>query len=191
MTEPLIIDVYGFLDPREAWLLRDLAATVPEGGTIVEIGSFRGKSTVALALGAQQSHATVWAIDDHAKHTQGKTEFGPEDNGAFLQNIVRMQVTDVIRVLNLRSEQVAQIWTQPIDLLWIDGGHEYDDVKRDFEQWSPLVQGKIAMHDTGGLWLGVTRFVNELLAAGQWRKAAMEDATSVFERVERGKLRHS
>ncbi len=187
MTEPLILDVAGFLNPYEAGLLRDLAAAVPNGGTIVELGSYRGKSTVALALGAQISGATVWTVDPHESYHQGDTDFGPLDNSAFLQNIVAAGVTDVVRVINLRSSTVRRIWEQSIDLVFLDANHEYEAVSRDFYVWATFVceSGLIAMHDTGGNWPGVTQFVNELLAAGTWEKIAMADATSVFRRVQK------
>ncbi len=186
MTEPLILDVAGFLNPMEAGLLRDLAAAAPKGGTIVELGSYRGKSTVALALGAQLSGATVWAIDPHESYHQGDTDFGPLDNSAFLQNIVAAGVTDVVRVINLSAGDVSEIWGEVIHLLFLDANHEYQHVRWDFLAWSYHVhpEGLIAMHDTGGNWPGVTQFVNELLAAGEWEKIAMADSTSVFRRVQ-------
>jgi len=54
------------------------------GGDIVEIGSFRGKSAVALATGATESGVRVFCIEPHAEFTGvygGK--FGPQDRGAF------------------------------------------------------------------------------------------------------------
>lgn len=187
MTEPLYLEVEGFLNPHEAGLLRDLAATAPKGGTIVELGSYRGKSTVALAMGARVSESLVWAIDDHGSYHQGETDFGPQDNVAFLMNIVHNGFADVVRVINLPSLHVAVVWDKPIDLIFLDANHEYEFVKQDFECWQDRVNadGLIAMHDTGGNWPGVTQFVNELLAAGEWEKIAMADATSVFKRVQR------
>ena len=34
-----------------------------------------------------------------------------------------------------------------IDILFIDGGHFYADIKRDFEDYGPLCNGIIAIHD--------------------------------------------
>lgn len=36
---------------------------------------------------------------------------------------------------------------RPIDILFIDGSHFYDDVKYDFETYSPLCNGIVALHD--------------------------------------------
>jgi predicted O-methyltransferase YrrM len=182
--QPLRLNIEGWLDPHETGLLHDLAAQTPAGGTIVEIGSYRGKSTVALALGAKKAGATVWAIDSHDFYEEGDTHYGAADNAAFMSTIVKAGLGETVRTINLRAEAVARIWETPIDLLFIDGSHEYEDVSRDFYTWAAKVPtGLIAMHDTSGNWPGVSRFVDELLAAGVWEKIAMADATSVFRRT--------
>ena len=58
-------------------------------------------------------------------------------------------------------------WTGPIDFLFIDGDHDYEAVRRDFEEWSPHVtsDGTLAFHDalTDAAWMdesfGSARFV--------------------------------
>lgn len=60
---------------------------------------------------------------------------------------------------------------RPINLLFIDGSHLYEDVRRDYEIYSPMVRGIIAFHDIAGE-LGVNRFWDELQAGihGNLRK---------------------
>ena len=41
-----------------------------------------------------------------------------------------------------------ELGSMPIDILFIDGGHRYADVRQDFEDYSPLCSGIIAVHDT-------------------------------------------
>ena len=36
---------------------------------------------------------------------------------------------------------------KPIDLLFIDAGHDYNDVKRDYEIYEPLTRHIVALHD--------------------------------------------
>lgn len=178
-----VTDVYGFLDPQEAALLYRMAAGVPANGTIVELGSYQGKSTLELAQGAKVSSSMVYTVDPHDYYHARGTDYGALDNNAFINNIAKHNAGDIVRVINLRSDQAAKAWEKPIDLMFIDASHEYDDVKKDFELWSPFVRGKIAMHDTSGLFPDVSRFVDELLADGQWQRVALVDATSIFERV--------
>lgn len=180
----ILTDVDGFLDPLETQLLFDLAMHVPRNGTIVELGSYRGKSTIALAMGAQISDATVYAVDHHPDYISVDTAYGMFDNQAYYENIARHGVGSVLKTINLSSMQFIQYWREPIDLLWIDASHEYEDVKTDFLNWSPFVRGKIAMHDTSGWFEGVSHFVEELLAAGEWKRDCLIDATSVFSRVQ-------
>jgi predicted O-methyltransferase YrrM len=44
---------------------------------------------------------------------------------------------------------VREFFKQPIDMLFIDGDHTYEGVKRDFELYRPLLKpgGIIAFHD--------------------------------------------
>src|SRR4051812_14791689 len=56
----------GFLTEREARMLILAAAATPAPGTILEIGSFKGKSTVGLAAVAQHyGLGMVVAVDPH------------------------------------------------------------------------------------------------------------------------------
>ena len=58
--------VPGFLMEEEARLLGTIAACVPADGAIVEIGSFKGKSTVMLGkVAAHYGLGPVVAIDPH------------------------------------------------------------------------------------------------------------------------------
>ena len=55
----------------------------------------------------------------------------------------------MIRVLPGYSTEFADTFKEPIDLLFIDGNHEFEAVLQDYEQWSPLIKdgGIIAFHD--------------------------------------------
>ena len=62
-TKIIADGIVGFLEDGEGALLFELARDVNRG-VIVEVGSFRGKSTVYLARGALAgSRAHVYAID--------------------------------------------------------------------------------------------------------------------------------
>jgi hypothetical protein len=63
----VIHSIDGWLSEREALLLYELAGNVPAFGQIVEIVSYKGKSTIALSFGAQHKkrEGSVWAVDPH------------------------------------------------------------------------------------------------------------------------------
>src|SRR5881409_1778577 len=72
----------------------------------------------------------------------------------FQENLRRAGVADVVDCRRAFSHEVARDWTRPIRLLWIDGDHVYEAVKRDLALFRPhLAPGAIvAMHDVLGTW---------------------------------------
>lgn len=160
----------GMVSLDVAELLYSLARDV-DVGVIVEVGSYRGRSTVALALGARAGHgAPVFAIEPHEAF-QGALggEFGPEDRGFFYRAMLRSEAYREVRLVNLKSKVVAPCWDQPIGMLWIDGDHATDSVRRDLEQWRPHVVegGVIVFDDCYGSSKGAGAVVAEEVAAGR------------------------
>jgi predicted O-methyltransferase YrrM len=147
----------------EAELLTRLAGEVEEG-CIVEIGSWRGMSTIALAKGA---HVPVYAIEPHEQFVGvlGGV-FGPDDRRAFFENLLEAGVVEQVRLVNLSSEVVTPGWQLPVGLLWIDGDHRYEAVKRDFMCWEPHLRGLVAFHDAIQETLGPFQLIEELLTDG-------------------------
>lgn len=173
-------EIDGWLSDDEGELL--IAATVqalttlPEPHTIVEIGSYCGRSTSVLASVAKaiEPECKVHAIDPH------DGEVGALDSGVqrlaptrarFERNIASAGLADQVVTIAARSYETA--WHRPISLLMVDGLHDYANVSRDFrhfEQW--LVDGAlIAFHDYAPYYPGVKAFVDELLSAGGYEEA--------------------
>lgn len=188
MIAPLLSQldsITGFLLPEEGQLLFELASRTPRNGVIVEIGSYQGKSTVALGLGAQIAFSAVYAIDDHSGYIERSgTVFGMDNHAALLRNLNAFDLGATVRVVALSSERAVAGWQQPIDLLFIDGRHDYASVRADFDAWSPFVRGKLLMHDTrGDEWPGVGRAVREIIREGRWIASDMVGTISIFERA--------
>lgn len=147
-----IEDVYnipGMLTRDEVNFLYRAGQLGDRDGVIVEIGSFKGKSTIALARGAAKVRkGKIYAIDPHRiQLEEGYTE---DTEAEFLANIRNAGVEDYVLPLIMTSEEANKGWHQPIRLLWIDGDHRYEAAKLDFTLWEPFVVegGIIAMHDT-------------------------------------------
>ena len=91
----------------------------------------------------------------------------------------------------LSSEAVGD-WSEPIDVLLIDGDHSYEATREDFESWSPFVtpDGTILFHDAllDAPWMteefGSARFVGELMASDSpWRLVDRADSMGAFRRA--------
>ena len=140
-VKPLIADIPGWLTDEEGETLYDLARACTGKGAIVEIGSWKGKSTVCLGLGSKAGRSVpVYAVDPHADHRFGD----------FKANVERAGIAELVRPVASLSQAAADEFEEPIEFLFVDGSHEYELVLEDFEKWVPKVVdgGWVAFHDT-------------------------------------------
>jgi len=140
-VKPLITDIPGWLTDEEGEALYELARSCRGAGVIVEIGSWKGKSTVCLGLGSRAgSSVPIYAIDPHADYRFGD----------FKTNVERAGIAELVRPIASLSQAAADGFDEPIELLFVDGSHEYDLVLEDFEKWVPKVVdgGWVVFHDT-------------------------------------------
>lgn len=161
-TAPAFLATEGFLSPEEGEFLYRRAGACQGQGAVVEIGSWKGRSTVCLAAGAREG-VKIYAIDPHSGSSEHKQQMGLVNTlDEFKNNIKKAGVDREVIPLVQTSEQAAREWKGPIDLLFIDGAHEYELVKQDFELWSPFLNegGTIAFHDSVD-WLGPKRLVRD------------------------------
>lgn len=141
--------VEGMLTENEGAYLYRLAQANPGTGAIVEIGSYKGKSTVWLAFGSRKVGSDkVYAVDPHKPLPE--EGFFEDTEADFLRNIGEAGVEDRVVPMMIPSEEAARAWSGPIKLLWIDGDHRYEQARKDFVLWEPhLIEGGVvAMHDT-------------------------------------------
>ncbi len=150
----------GWLTVDEAITLYELSLSLPhEQPLAVEIGSWQGKSSVCLARGlAGKFQPRLCCIDPF--DASGDAESAPAygDRSENLSHGLRDTFEDNLREVGLRSfvdvrqgmshDQVRG-WHEPIDLLFLDGNHEYAAVKQDFADWTPHLRpgGFLVMHD--------------------------------------------
>lgn len=179
----------GMLTYAEVDCLFKLGQFNQRNGVIVEIGSWKGKSTVALARGASKSHGEqIYAIDPHSVLPE---EGYLEDTKAeFLANIKQAGIESRVVPLIMTSADAARGWNKPIRLLWIDGDHRYESAKLDFTLWEPhLVEGGIlAMHDTIRK-KGPKRVLWEyVFRSGRFQEIAIVDNITAVRKVKRTSL---
>src|SRR5256886_15580313 len=114
----------GFLSEREARFLMLAAAAAPADGAIVEIGSFKGRSTVGLAYVARRyGLGSVVPIDPHTSPsaTDPDLRSGRSSYDEFQENLRRAGVVDAVDCRRAVSPEGARDWRRPIPLLWIGG----------------------------------------------------------------------
>jgi predicted O-methyltransferase YrrM len=134
----------------------------------VEIGSWKGRSTLAIGLGfAERGAGTVIAVDPHTR----------DDTFADFERNVAPVAAHVRPVRRLSLEARAEAG-EPIDLLFLDGSHAYEDVRADLDAWSPLLRAgaTVAFHDAQ--MPGVGRVLRErVLRRGPFRRPRLVQRT--------------
>jgi predicted O-methyltransferase YrrM len=135
------------MTPMERLMLTQTALELPEGSTILEIGSYLGASTAFLAAAAVQRSATVHAIDTWMNDAMGAegtwdtwTEF-TANTQPFRDYIVPHRGTSI--AVHAAEGNIS------CGMLFIDGDHTYEGVVTDLKTWLPSLKagGVLAMHD--------------------------------------------
>lgn len=121
----------------KAKLLPDYAKRVPKDGVIVEIGSRNGASMVIFGLTSDES-VRIYCVELNVI---------PD----LPANVKKYGLEGKVFILVGNSGLVAKRWKLPIDFLFIDGGHGYENEMSDSEKWCPFLKkgGIVAWHDYG------------------------------------------
>ncbi len=192
--------VWGDLAGVEGWMTEDqgrrlwgTTAGLHPPAQIVEIGSFRGRSTTVLATAAAPDVEVV-AIDPHGGGDRGPQEIPPdavkgeEDHQQFLANLARAGVLDRVRHVRLPSSAALGEVSGGIDLLYIDGAHRYRPASDDITQWGRRVVpgGVMLIHDSFNA-IGVTLAQLRLLFFSRaWRYCGRAGSLAEYRRVGAG-----
>jgi len=165
--------VEGWLSDDQARRLHAAAAALEPPARIVEIGSFRGRSTIVLATAARDGVEVV-AIDPHAGTDRGPQEIatdaatGQSDHERFLANLERAGVRERVRHVRAFSREALASVDGEIDLLYVDGAHRYRPARADIVGWGARVRpgGRMLIHDAFSS-IGVTLAILRVLVAGR------------------------
>jgi len=162
--------VGSLIHETEAQCLKRYAALVDR--VAVEIGTFRGGSAAVITSSLAKG-ATLISIDPYVRDSMV-----PSLRGSLLLawlNVLRHGRIRQVSFIRGYSHEVVRTWKRPIDLLWIDGSHKYEDAKRDFLDWSGYVvkNGYLIFHDSNRInmsddqefdngWVGPTKVCLEI-----------------------------
>jgi len=102
----------------------------------------------------------VFAIDPHRR---------PENNEEFLRNIKDARIEHVVNQMRTFSHEAVKAFEPgTVDVLFLDGAHDYASVFQDIKNWSPMLAdgGVIAFNDAVW-WSGVQRAILDTIARGR------------------------
>ncbi len=152
----------GFLLDEEAQRLYEISREASKFGPCLEIGSYCGKSAAYIGIGCKENGSILFSIDHHRgseEQQQGEAYFDPDlfdqKTGRidtfciFRKVIVDLSMEDTIVPVVSKSEVVARMWATPLSMVFIDGGHTFEAVFKDYNCWFPhlIPGGYLVIHD--------------------------------------------
>ncbi len=183
--------VEGWLKPEQGRKLYDAARSLGPGSTIVEIGSFRGRSTSVLAQAAPDD-ADIVAIDPHGGGDRGPGEIAPDaargeaDHVAFGANLAAAGVAHRVRHVRKPSTEAFGDVFREVELLFVDGAHRYGPARADIVDWGGRVAGggTLLVHDAFSS-VGVTlALLSTTVVSRRWRYLGRVDSLAEYRRVD-------
>lgn len=144
-----------------------------DGDYFVEVGTWKGASTSYMGVEILNSGKKIKfdAIDSFAgsKEHGDVTDFLYDECKANLQPLLDLNIINLIKAT---SPQISTNYEdESLAFCFLDGSHEYEDVKNDIAAWLPKVKpgGILAGHDFYGVnhpgyqkgWVGVFQAVDE------------------------------
>jgi predicted O-methyltransferase YrrM len=152
----------GFLPVAEAEALYDAAWAMAPYGVLLEVGTYCGKSATWLGAAARDRDGRVVTVDHHRGSEENQPgwewhdaslvdpEVGLMDTLPFFRHTMHAAgLEDVVTAVVGRSTTVSRLWSTPLAMLFIDGGHTEEHAQTDYTSWSGFVMpgGVLAVHD--------------------------------------------
>ena len=151
--------IAGWMSARELMFLHDNAKNME---SVIELGSWKGKSTHAIL---SSNCPKVVAVD-----TWKGSAFEPEAHAEAASGSVKAEfIKNVGHFKNLTmiegdvNEVVNDIADKSFDMVFIDAGHTYEEVRNDIRKWKGKAKILLCGHDYVAGWPGVIQAVDEEL----------------------------
>lgn len=165
-TAHTVSDWVGYLFHDEVNALIQLAQSLPDAPHVVNIGAGAGTSGLAFMESRPDLHLYTVDIQKEA------SPFGCLEGEEAVFRSAGFWGDPRHRQIHGDSKDVGQRWAEEsavlLDMVFVDGGHDYEEARGDIEAWLPHIKpgGIIALHDfekTVKAWPGVDKAVRELL----------------------------
>jgi hypothetical protein len=158
------MDIQGWFNFEGPY--RDAVREAKDGSVFVELGCWKGRSSCFLAVEVVNSQKDIklnfvdhWKGSDEKEHKSD-----PEKEtifSIFTKNLSKACVahsifrTDTVSASDLFDDN-------SVDFIWVDAGHEYEDVKADIEAWWPKLRQNGVMGGDDLPMNGVKQAVTEM-----------------------------
>jgi hypothetical protein len=139
--------------------IRKLQEWAGQYESIVEVGSWKGRSTAALC---STCNGKVYAVDNF-KGSESHWDMTYNADSKAVEAAFRENTKDLknLEFLKMDSVEAAKKFEpKSIDMVFIDAGHEEENFKADMKAWLPIAKKFICGHDL--YFGGVKKVLDEL-----------------------------
>jgi len=163
-------EIFGWHNPKQEQRYRKLVEGL-NNGIVVEVGVYGGASLLPIVEICQKTNTKIFGIDPWEKlnvthrMTPGGQQISVDNCNSNQLKTVRLHLENIIKIESYEEaitlihdfsqEASIQFKENTIDVLYLDGSHDYDAVLGDLESWFPKIKrGGVLLGDDWN-WLGV------------------------------------
>ncbi|MFO7885724.1 MAG: class I SAM-dependent methyltransferase [Desulfobacteraceae bacterium] len=154
--------IKGFMADHEAETLYRTACTASAMGPCLEIGSYCGKSAYFIGTACRENNSILFSIDHHKgseEQQPGEEYFDPDlfskrlnrinTFDCFQNTLERASLEHTVVPIVSDSETAGKMWSTPLSLVFIDGGHTFEAALTDYHVWTDHIMpdGFLVIHD--------------------------------------------
>ena len=159
--------IQGMFHHADMKVMKREIGKLEPGDVYLEIGVDEGRS-MAVAHHYAKPGVFIVGIDFHDVYPHSASD----GRGVFAENegIIGYQKHGFF--IHGDADIYAELWTKPISLLFIDGGHDYEEVKKNTLMWETHVKkgGTILFHDVDYASPGVKDWLDDHYGKGNWEE---------------------
>ena len=159
--------IEGFMGSGQDAFLFQKIQSLPNDAVIMEIGSFKGRSTVNMGYACVGTQRKIYCLDTWCGNQKDFHVTDYEDD--WKRNIILNGLQDYVSPVKGDSKESLKKWSQlsdgqKVDFIFIDGSHVLEDVFADFQLSFPWLKvgGWVAFHDVHFTHHDVVRIWNEI-----------------------------
>ena len=138
-------NIQGMFGPADMETMKQEIEKLKPGQVYLEIGVDEGRS-MAVAHHYAKEGVFIIGVDFHDVHPHSASV----GRGVFAEQEGIIGSNKIGFFVHGDADMFAKVWNHPIQLLFIDGGHSYEEVKQNTLNWEKFVPkgGVILFHDT-------------------------------------------
>lgn len=135
------INIFGFGERCFYWMWKLLIDATNNNFSFLEIGVFRGQTLSLVGLLAKENNLNciitgITPLDS----TDGHWESDYAKDIEIIHNKFNLPQPNIIKGLSIDIEVLNQVKDKEFDIIYIDGGHTYEVVKADLNNYVKLVK---------------------------------------------------